>query len=69
MKYMLLITQGEWYANGSAEARDEAMQKVVDWWGKQYASGKMVGGSSYSRLTQPRRSSSSAASTRCLIDH
>lgn len=44
MKYMLLITQGEWYANGSAEERDAAMQKVVDWWGKQYASGKMVGG-------------------------
>ena len=44
MQYMLLITQGEWYANGTAEARDEAMQRVVDWWGKQYASGKMVGG-------------------------
>ncbi len=44
MKYMLLITQGEWYANGTVEERDEAMQRVVDWWGKQYASGKMVGG-------------------------
>ena len=44
MKYMLLITQGEWYANGSAEERDRAMAGVVDWWGKQFASGKMVGG-------------------------
>ncbi len=44
MKYMLLITQGEWYANGSPEERDRAMANVVDWWGKQFASGKMVGG-------------------------
>ena len=44
MKYMLLITQGEWYANGSSEERDRAMADVVDWWGKQFASGKMVGG-------------------------
>ena len=44
MKYMLLITQGEWYANGSPEARDEAMARVVDWWGKQFGSGKMVDG-------------------------
>ena len=44
MKYMLLITQGEWYANGSAEERDQAMDKVVEWWGQQFSSGKMVGG-------------------------
>jgi len=44
VKYMLLITQGEWYANGSADERDTAMQKVVEWWGKQFSSGKMVGG-------------------------
>ena len=44
MKYMLLITQGEWYANGSSAQRDAAMKDVVDWWGKQFASGKMVGG-------------------------
>ena len=44
MKYMLLITQGEWYANGSAEERDRAMVDVVEWWGRQFASGKMVGG-------------------------
>lgn len=44
MKYMLLITQGEWYANGSADERDTAMEKVVEWWRKQFSSGKMVGG-------------------------
>src|SRR5258708_38397718 len=44
MKYMLLITQGDWYANGSPEERDRAMTNIVDWWGKQVASGKMVGG-------------------------
>jgi hypothetical protein len=44
VKYMLLITQGEWFANGNPADRDKAMQDVVDWWGKQFASGKMVAG-------------------------
>ena len=44
MKYMLLITQGEWFAKGSEAEREKAMEKVVDWWGKMFASGKMVGG-------------------------
>jgi len=44
VKYMLLITQGEWFANGTADERDKAMAKVVDWWGKQFGSGKMIGG-------------------------
>ena len=44
MKYMLLITQGDWFANGSPTDRDQAMEKVYDWWGKQFASGKMVDG-------------------------
>lgn len=44
MKYMLLITQGDWYANGDASERDRAMEKVTEWWGRQFASGKMVGG-------------------------
>ena len=44
MKYMLLITQGEWFANGTDADRDTAMEKVVDWWAKMFASGKMVGG-------------------------
>jgi hypothetical protein len=40
---MLLITQGEWFANGNTNERESAMAGVVDWWGKQFASGKMVG--------------------------
>ncbi len=44
MKYMLLITQGAWFANGDEAERDKAMEKVVDWWGQQFASGKMVAG-------------------------
>lgn len=44
MKYMLLITQGDWFANGSEAARGETMEKVVDWWGQAFASGKMVAG-------------------------
>src|SRR5262249_18424081 len=44
MKYMLLITQGEWFANGNQADRDKAMEGVVEWWGTQFASGKMVGG-------------------------
>jgi hypothetical protein len=44
MKYVLLITQGEWYANGRSEEREQAFQRVAEWWGKQFASGKMVDG-------------------------
>ena len=44
MKYALLITQGSWFADGDPKERDRSMEKVVDWWGKQFASGKMVGG-------------------------
>jgi hypothetical protein len=41
---MLLITQGDWFTNGNAVDRDKAMGDVVEWWGKQFACGKMVGG-------------------------
>ena len=44
MKYMLLITQGEWFVKSTEAERATAMEKIVDWWGKQFASGKMVGG-------------------------
>lgn len=44
MKYVLLITQGEWYANGSESERDRSMEKIAEWWGKMFSSGKMVGG-------------------------
>lgn len=44
MKYMLLITQGEWFANGSDAEREKSMEKIAEWWGKMFTSGKMVGG-------------------------
>jgi len=44
MKYMLLITQGEWLTNGNEAERDKSMEKVAEWWGKMFATGKMVGG-------------------------
>jgi hypothetical protein len=44
MKYMLLITQGEWFVKSTEAERARAMEKVVEWWGKQFASGKMVDG-------------------------
>jgi hypothetical protein len=44
VKYVLLITQGDWYTNGKPAERDKAMEQVVDWWGQQFGSGKMVGG-------------------------
>ena len=44
MKYMLLITQGDWFANGKETDRNAAMDKVADWWGQQFRSGKMIAG-------------------------
>ncbi len=44
MKYMLLITQGEWFSKGTEAERKASMDKVVEWWGKQFGSGKMNGG-------------------------
>ena len=44
MKYVLLITQGEWYATSTEPERAETMQKIAEWWGDKIASGKMVGG-------------------------
>ena len=44
MKYMVLITQGEWQVDGSEAERAKAMEKIGAWWGEVRASGKMVGG-------------------------
>jgi hypothetical protein len=44
MKYMLLITQGAWFAKATEGERKRSMDQVIDWWGRQFASGKMVGG-------------------------
>jgi hypothetical protein len=44
MKYMLLITQGEWFSKGTEAERKASMDKVVEWWGRQFGSGKMIDG-------------------------
>ena len=44
MKYVLLITQGEWYSTSTESERAESMQKIAAWWGQMFASGKMVAG-------------------------
>jgi len=44
MKYMLLITQGEWPANGSDAEREKSMERISEWWGKMFSTGKMIGG-------------------------
>ena len=44
MKYMLLITQGEWFSKGTEAERKASMDKVVEWWGRQFGSGKMIAG-------------------------
>jgi hypothetical protein len=44
MKYMLLITQGEWFSNGTEAERKASMDRVVEWWGRQFGSGKMIAG-------------------------
>lgn len=44
MKYMLLLTRGEWQENGSQADREKIFAEVAEWWGRLRAEGKMVGG-------------------------
>lgn len=44
MKYMLLITQGEWQLDGDRGEREKAFGKIVEWWSRLQAEGKMVAG-------------------------
>lgn len=44
MKYMLLLTRGEWQETGSDEERDAIFAEITQWWQQQYATGKMVTG-------------------------
>ena len=60
MKYMLLITRGEWYANGTDEERQRCMAQLEEWWAKQYASGRMVDG---------RQLQAPETATTVVIDH
>lgn len=44
MKYMLMLTQGEWQESGSDEVKAEVFGQIMDWWGKQVADGTIVEG-------------------------
>ena len=44
MKYMLLLTQGQWQQEDSNEDKDKVYAQIGEWWGRLAAEGKMVGG-------------------------
>jgi hypothetical protein len=44
MKYMLLLTRGEWQESGPEEERQKVFAEIADWWGRLSADGRMVGG-------------------------
>lgn len=44
MKYVLLLTRGEWQESGSDEERARVFGEIQPWWERLYASGKMVDG-------------------------
>jgi hypothetical protein len=44
MKYILLLTRGEWQENGSEADREKIFAGIAEWWGRLRAEGKMVGG-------------------------
>jgi hypothetical protein len=44
MKYMLLLTRGEWQESGPEEERQKVFAEIADWWGRLSAEGRMVGG-------------------------
>src|SRR5579864_4638933 len=44
MQYMLLITQGEWLESGSETEQHGVMDKLMSWWGRLAAEGKLKSG-------------------------
>jgi hypothetical protein len=44
MKYMALITQGDWWTNASEAERQQAMPKIGEWWGRLFGNGTMLEG-------------------------
>ena len=44
MKYMLLLTRGEWQETAPAEECDRVYGQIGEWWGRLTAEGKLVGG-------------------------
>ncbi|HUZ76499.1 MAG TPA: YciI family protein [Chloroflexota bacterium] len=44
MKFMVLLTRGEWQESGSQEERERVFGSIQEWWGKLSASGQIVEG-------------------------
>ncbi|MDQ6898837.1 MAG: YciI family protein [Candidatus Dormibacteraeota bacterium] len=44
MKYMLLLTRGEWEDSAPAEEQQRIYAEIGEWWAKLASEGKMVGG-------------------------
>ncbi|MBJ7599077.1 MAG: hypothetical protein DLM67_14005 [Candidatus Nephthysia bennettiae] len=44
MKYMLLLTRGEWQEGGPEDDRETVFAQITEWWGRLRADGRMVGG-------------------------
>ncbi|MGH2366300.1 MAG: hypothetical protein ACRDHX_16835 [Chloroflexota bacterium] len=51
MKFMVLLTRGEWQESGSREERERVFGGIQEWWGNLAASGQMVEGH---QLEHPR---------------
>jgi hypothetical protein len=60
MQYMLLITQGEWLESGAVQEQQQVMEKLMGWWGRLAAEGKLKGGN---QLQPPH------TATTVVIDH
>jgi hypothetical protein len=60
MKYVLLITHGEWLQSGSQEEQQQVMEKLMGWWGRLAAEGKLKDGN---QLQPPN------TATTVVIDH
>ena len=44
MKYMLLLTRGEWQESGSDEDKEAVFVELTQWWQRHFAAGTMVAG-------------------------
>jgi hypothetical protein len=60
MQYTLLITQGEWLESGTQHEQQQVMDKVMGWWGRLAAEGKLKGGN---QLQSPH------TATTVVVDH
>jgi hypothetical protein len=44
MKYMLLLTRGEWQESGPPDDREKVFADIGEWWSRLRTEGKMVAG-------------------------